>query len=342
MAGRMKTSGVLACAIACTLALGVASPTTSVASAATPDGFRVTYQPARSAVSETLREMLAKHRVFESVADTLNRLVQLPRPVDIQLAECRAVNAFYDPKRERVTVCYELVGYFAGVFEPAIPDVRERGTAVIGATMFAFFHEVGHGLIDVLDLPAVGREEDSADQLATLLLLRGGEKGAGLALAGAHWFQLQLEKQKQRGKAMNFANEHSFDGQRFYNILCMIYGSDPTRHADLVAKGTLPRDRATRCPAEYAKIKKAWDALLAPHLIASAPTVKPGVNSIPPWAREPRAADRPRFVSCRAMAEAVGGADTRSQCLRENWSQDRRRCVMDAPTTTAALRCGNG
>lgn len=34
--------------------------------------------------------------------------------------------------------------------------------------MFIFLREVGHAMIDVLDLPIVGQEEDAADQLATV------------------------------------------------------------------------------------------------------------------------------------------------------------------------------
>jgi hypothetical protein len=161
--------------------------------------------------------------------------------------------------------------------------------AVIGATTFAFFHEIGHGLIHLLDLPAVGREEDSADQLATLILIADGDDGVGLALSGAHWFQLQ----EQAGTNQTpFSDEHAFDMQRFFNILCMIYGSDPQKYADFVTSGTLPQARAARCPEEYAKIAHAWEKLLQPHLTNTAaqnvdykPAIDPAEagTDVPSW-----------------------------------------------------------
>jgi hypothetical protein len=51
-----------------------------------------------------------------------------------------------------------------------------------------------------------------------------------------------------------------------YNIVCLIFGSDPKKYGDFVNSGTLPMERAMRCPDEYAKIKKAWEKLLQPHL----------------------------------------------------------------------------
>jgi len=84
-----------------------------------------------------------------------------------------------------------------------------------------------------------------------------------MALSGAYWFQLQAQGAQNKTP---FWDEHAFDGQRFYNILCLIYGSDPTKYADFVTSGNLPKDPAQRCPQEYGKINHAWEKLLQPHL----------------------------------------------------------------------------
>ena len=52
--------------------------------------------------------------------------------------------------------------------------------------------------------------------------------------------------------------------QRFYNILCWVYGQNPDANNDLVSEDTLPQDRADQCPEELAKLDKAWNTLLAP------------------------------------------------------------------------------
>ena len=235
----------------------------------TSNGFRVTYNASKDASHENYRTIFQQNRVFEAVAEGLNKTVRVPSSIDIQTVDCGTVNAFYDPNNKRIIVCYELLDYFMQMFKGSAKNETELGNAVMGAVMFSFFHEAGHGLIHILDLPAVGREEDSVDQLATLILIAGGDPGVAMALSGAYWFQLQA---KEGGNKTPFWDEHAFDGQRFYNILCLIYGSAPEKYGEFVTSGNLPKDRAKRCPEEYTKINKAWEKLLQPHMTNAAAT----------------------------------------------------------------------
>ncbi len=294
----------------------------------TSNGFSVTYNPSKEPAHDSYRQIFVQNRVFENVAEGLNKTVRLPSNVEIQTVDCGTVNAFYDPNNKRIIVCYELLDYFLGMFKPTAKNDDELGNAVMGAVMFAFFHEAGHGLIHVLDLPAVGREEDSVDQLATLTLIAGGDPGVAMALSGAYWFQLQAQ---QTGNKTPFWDEHAFDSQRFYNILCLIYGSAPEKYGEFVTSGNLPADRAKRCPEEYAKINKAWEKLLQPHMTNAAATnvdYKPSVPAAEapqsagsdPWGDTPAAPDTtgdtppppepeppkaPTGVTCEQIAEKV-------------------------------------
>jgi hypothetical protein len=225
-------------------------------------GFRVSYAPSKNATHEQFRQVLEDNHIFELVAEGLNKTVRLPRTIDIQLVDCGTVNAFYDPNNSRIIVCYELLSYFVDVFKPTAQSDDQLGQAVIGATIFSFYHETGHALIHQLDLPAVGREEDAVDQLATLILMAAGDDGVGMALSGAYWFQLQ----QKAGNDTPFWDEHAFEGQRFYNIMCLIYGSAPSKYAGFVASGNLPEARAQRCEEEYGKTQRSWEKLLQPHL----------------------------------------------------------------------------
>ena len=209
-------------------------------------GFSLTYNPSKEPTHEKYRVALQDNKIFESVVESLNKTIRMPRTVDIQLVDCGTINAFYDPNSSRIIVCYELLDYFLSVFKGNVKSDAELGNAVVGATMFSFFHEAGHGLIHQLELPAVGREEDSVDQLATLILIAGGDAGVSMALSGAYWFQLQASKSEHQTP---FWDEHAFDGQRFYNIMCLIYGSDPTKYSEFVSSGNLPADRATLNPS---------------------------------------------------------------------------------------------
>jgi Putative metallopeptidase len=52
-------------------------------------------------------------------------------------------------------------------------------------------HEVGHVLIDVLNLPTTGRDEDVVDEFSTLLLLEGEEEGEKAVINAAEWFLIE-------------------------------------------------------------------------------------------------------------------------------------------------------
>ncbi len=230
-----------------------------------PTGFRVAYAPTKK--YERFRTAFMQEQVFENVAKMLNGTLKMPRIVNIQMVECGTVNAFYDPNNSRIIMCYELLDYFTQMFQPVSKDNDDLGNSILGATFFAFFHELGHGLIHQLDLPATGKEEDSVNQMATLVLMEGGDQGVAAAMAGARWFALQADANKKAGVSMPFWDEHSLEGQRFYNISCLIFGSNPEKYTPMIDNGYLPKDRAVRCPDEYKKISHAWERLLNPYIL---------------------------------------------------------------------------
>jgi hypothetical protein len=231
-------------------------------------GFRVSYAVSKNLQHDQFRQVFEEHKVFELVAQGLNQTIRMPHTVDIQMVDCGAINAFYDPNHSRIIVCYELLTYFVGIFKGNVQSDEQLGQAVIGATLFGFYHELGHALIHQLDLPAMGREEDSADQIATLMLMEAGDDGVGMALSGAYWFNLQ----QKSGNETPFWDEHAFDGQRYYNILCMIYGSDPAKYQGFVDSGNLPAGRAARCQEEFVKIRGSFQKLITPHLTLNKPS----------------------------------------------------------------------
>jgi hypothetical protein len=95
-----------------------------------------------------------------------------------------------------------------------------------------------------------------------LLLADGSEEGEQMVLDAAVSFSKQASGELDD---LAFADEHSLDQQRYYNIICLLYGQDEERFASLVKDGTLPPARAERCSDEFARVDKAWDALLAPY-----------------------------------------------------------------------------
>jgi hypothetical protein len=130
------------------------------------------------------------------------------------------------------------------------------------------FHETGHALISLYQLPVAGHEEEAADQIATLILLGSGREGASTAVDSASTLLAQEKSPGVRVRLakLPFWSGHGFNEARLTDILCWVYGRDPQAFQELVGDGTLPAARAEGCAAEYEKVAKAWDQPLAPYL----------------------------------------------------------------------------
>ena len=134
---------------------------------------------------------------------------------------------------------------------------------------FIFLHEVGHALIDVYQLPITGLEENVADQFASLMLSYTYDDSTGDYSIGQDmlydvgtWFWISDELYYDNPDDYVFWGTHNLDIQRFYNISCYAYGSDPQYNQDLVDEGYLPEDRAYWCEEEYLVMERAWSFLL--------------------------------------------------------------------------------
>lgn len=219
--------------------------------------FRVAYAPVGDTVFARWQNDFREARFLEDIASWMNEWVSVPHDVTLTFAQCGESNAFYRPETGTVTVCFELVDELDHLF--AGDD--DRNQSVNDALLFTTMHEVGHALVNVLDLPITGREEDAVDQLAALILVDNAEDGDQAAINGVRALPSGSEIDE-----LAFADEHALNEQRFYNVLCLVYGQDPETWADWTRDGTLPPGRAERCPAEYEQTRAAWDTLLEPHL----------------------------------------------------------------------------
>jgi putative metallopeptidase DUF4344 len=215
-------------------------------------------------------------RLLENLAGTISPLVDLPQPVTVALAECGQINAYYTRQQRGIVLCVELVGAVLNEAPKKLwswgtrcpypptpvcdraPTREETGRTVRGALLFVLAHELGHALVDLLQLPVLGREEDAADRISMYLLTRtpfGPE-----TVSGAYLF---FESTKPfLYSQTHFAGEHSVNSTRRYNVYCWAFGSDPQRYAYLVQRNALPRQRANRCPGEYEQMARTVHQLL--------------------------------------------------------------------------------
>lgn len=145
-----------------------------------------------------------------------------------------------------------------------MPEDEMQAQFIRSNILATFYHEMGHGLIDVLDLSVLGRQEDAADSLSAVLIhnLWEEEAAAQMVYDTANAFLVYDSEAQMGGNEPAYWDEHSLDMQRYYNLVCLYYGADPdAREADAIEMG-LPEDRAMRCPEEFELADASWATTL--------------------------------------------------------------------------------
>jgi hypothetical protein len=224
--------------------------------------FVAAYDHCRDPYNEMARKQFQSLGILEGLCENINGQFYLPTDINIVLTECGQANALYNPRTHSIHICWELFSVLLDLFRPYFRNQAELNQNAANALIFIIFHEIGHALIHVYDLPTTGREEDAVDQFSTVWMYRLG--GGDQIIRSADFFYLS-EKNRGPFSKTPFWDEHSLDLQRFYNIICLIYGTNPQRYANFIRLGTLPVERARRCQQEFTQIDRAWYRLLQPH-----------------------------------------------------------------------------
>jgi len=248
----MSMTAVPAVLLAALLGAGQPAP-------AKTGSFRVAYVETTKPELAPIAAKMKERRVLEGAAEMLSAL-KLPRTLTLKAESCGEPNAWYDPETDVITFCYELVNDFAKSASKAGKFNLTPEQAVIGPFMFIVLHETAHAVFAVLAVPVLGKEEDAADQVAAFAATQiGGEFAERMLRAAA--FMYDTDSARKPGED-DFADVHGLDRQRFYNVLCLAWGSDPKRYAFAKDLGKLPDDRAEGCADEYQQVRYAVQALI--------------------------------------------------------------------------------
>ncbi len=134
----------------------------------------------------------------------------------------------------------------------------------MGNVQFVLLHEFAHLLIGEFQIPVFGPEETAADYIAATALLQesmqdpsGGQRALDYLLAAADAFLISWQEIDELGVVMRYWDVHALNIQRFYQVACLIYGSDPQKFAELPQRTGLPQYRARNCAAEYRRADRA-------------------------------------------------------------------------------------
>jgi len=128
---------------------------------------------------------------------------------------------------------------------------------------FTLLHELAHAVIEIHDIPVLGGQEQAADQIAVMLLLTDKRNNGALnpvvlnkLLAISGEWMLEWKAEIKNNQTVYWGT-HPLTIQRFYDVTCLAYGSNPDVLESFRKDNWLPIERAWNCDLEYIKTRKA-------------------------------------------------------------------------------------
>jgi hypothetical protein len=257
--------GCLACSLTC------------IAAASANGRFKIEYSPATTDETRRIEKLVRDSQDFEQLVEAFNQIFYLPRDVKLHFMEDDSGNAPFYQDGE-IVMNYEFLAENRQMFAEYEEDLGDKKVAsrkdkladkvldekILKVGEFVFFHEMGHALIDLYGLPVVGKEEDAVDTLAAIVSTDVLDESES-ALAAAESYSIYAANRKEFEDA-DFYDEHSLNEQRFFSVICLVYGSDPEKFSGLLEESGIPEDRSDTCQDEHDQKYKAWQTLLKPHM----------------------------------------------------------------------------
>lgn len=174
------------------------------------------------------------------------------------------------------TLLAPLCALYFFALTPVVAEPIDDPEAFIDANLQHILqHEVGHALIELLELPVLAQEEDAADLYATMDVLDNfDETEAKAILTYAVIANLALAQQTGTPDKTDYYDEHDLDIQRAYRIVCLGFGTDDIVFRSLADKFGMPEDRRDGCIDDAYRSWESWEKVLSPHRRANDAAVK--------------------------------------------------------------------
>ncbi|MCZ4346097.1 DUF4344 domain-containing metallopeptidase [Devosia neptuniae] len=139
--------------------------------------------------------------------------------------------------------------------------------------VFTMYHEIGHMLVGELGLPVLGKEEDAADSLATILLLTDEDDDdayEALIDSADGWYFNAVNSTGSGVDDFSYYDEHSLDIQRAYAMVCMMVGKDPDAFAETADEYGLEAEQQENCAYTFDQAITSWAVVLEQHEVTDA------------------------------------------------------------------------
>ncbi|WP_434568226.1 DUF4344 domain-containing metallopeptidase [Vibrio chagasii] len=225
----------------------------------------IEYSAPQDEAERQLKQEIEQSGVNDTMVDLSNQLFLFKQPLVIQYGGDEG--PLYDPQTHHVLIPYSFYAESINYFEKNQYE-KEYGksaqTGAIDTLLHTLIHEAGHAYVEDQQIAILGKEEDAVDNLATILLINYVEHGTDAAISAADMFAFESEDRPEYYDLGEYIDEHSFDLQRYFSTLCLVYGSDPEAYKNLLdeVENDYLKDRKEFCVEHFDVINANWHRYL--------------------------------------------------------------------------------
>ncbi|MCG9553134.1 DUF4344 domain-containing metallopeptidase [Vibrio sp. Isolate31] len=225
----------------------------------------IEYSAPQNEAERQLKQEIEQSGVNDTMVDLSNQLFLFKQPLVIQYGGDEG--PLYDPQTHHVLIPYSFYAESLNYFEKNQYE-KEYGksaqTGAIDTLLHTLIHEAGHAYVEDQKIVILGKEEDAVDNLATILLINYVEHGTDAAISAADMFAFESEDRPEYYDLGEYIDEHSFDLQRYFSTLCLVYGSDPEAYKNLLdeVENDYLKDRKEFCVEHFDVINANWHRYL--------------------------------------------------------------------------------
>jgi hypothetical protein len=214
---------------------------------------------------KSIHSVISQSQLLDHITEVIDTYFAFTSPLDVHFGENDG--PYFDPEENAVYIPYAFVSDSKRYFEKNDYE-SEYGVTEMNAALdtlaHTIFHEVAHAYIMDQQIPILGKEEDAADNLATLMLIENIEDGDIVAISAADMFAFESEDGPDYYDSLDYIGEHSFDLQRYFSTLCLVYGSDPEKHKHLLDEvdSEALGERKELCEEYFQSVQSNWHVYL--------------------------------------------------------------------------------
>ncbi len=225
------------------------------------ENILIKMQPPQSKQERLAAEEIRQSNINSLLVDLSDRTFPFSKTLNIYYGGDEG--PLYDPNSHTIHIPYQFYieshhHFTRNDYEKKYGKSAKDGA--IDTLLHTLLHEAGHAYISDQNIPVLGKEEDAVDNFASIVLLNYVDSGDDIAISAADMFAFESDNRPDYYDFGEYIDEHSFDLQRYFSTLCLVYGSDPDKYdylLDEVERDYL-KDRKDFCVSNFDVINENW------------------------------------------------------------------------------------